>query len=186
MISKSFEPAFLKSLRSSTLLLSMLVLTACSTSDNYEDIRQFMKQVADEAVIGIAAIPATDEYQSFTYGATNLRSPFVPQVKEIVQTEEQKRSSNVKPPKDHRKQFLERFNLATLQMVGTLKQDASTWALIQDSNGGVHRVQVGDYMGTSWGKVDSISDTRIDITEIVGDGGGGWLRKPRTVDLKGN
>ncbi len=66
-----------------------------------------------------------------------------------------------------------------------MQQDNSTWALIEDPDGGVHRVQVGDYMGTSWGQIESINDARIDITEIVSDGSGGWLRRPRTVKLKG-
>ena len=71
-------------------------------------------------------------------------------------------------------------------MVGTLQQDDSTWALVQDDQGGVHRVQVGDYMGASWGKIESINDARIDITEIVTDGVGGWLRRPRTIELNGS
>jgi type IV pilus assembly protein PilP len=167
-------------------MLALLVLGGCSNNDGYDDIRVFMQEVENKAIVGIAPIPPVEEYQSFSYGASNLRSPFVPQIKEILQSEEQRRNSNVKPPKDHRKQFLERFNLAALQMVGTLQQDASTWALIQDGSGGVHRVQVGDYMGTSFGKIDSITDSRIDITEIVSDGATGWLRKPRTIELNGS
>ena len=99
--------------------------------------------------------------------------------------ESQKRNIGVTPPKDHVKQYLERFNLAVLSMVGTLQQENETWALIQDGDGGVHRVRVGDYMGSNWGKIDSINDARIDITEIVSDGGDGWLRRPRTIEIKG-
>jgi type IV pilus assembly protein PilP len=72
-----------------------------------------------------------------------------------------------------------------LSMVGTLAQDGQSWALIEDGERGVHRVQVGDYMGSSWGQIERISDTGIDITEIVSDGAGGWLRRPRTIELKG-
>ncbi|MBV1879246.1 MAG: pilus assembly protein PilP [Pseudomonadales bacterium] len=164
----------------------LCLVASCGGNDGYKDIRDFMQKVEDGVEPRIAPIPERDEYRSFSYGASNLRSPFVPQVKEVIQTEEQIRNSNVKPPKNHNKQFLERFNLALLQMVGTLKQNATTWALIQDADGGVHRVQVGDYMGTSWGKIDSISDSRIDITEIVSDGKRGWLRKPRSIELSGN
>ena len=73
-------------------------------------------------------------------------------------------------------------------MVGTFQRDDQVFALIQiqDGVGGVEQVQVGDYMGTSWGKIEGISDTRVDITEIVSDGTGGWLRKPRTIELKVN
>jgi type IV pilus assembly protein PilP len=82
------------------------------------------------------------------------------------------------------KQYLERFSLASLQMVGYLKRDDGSWALVEDDTGGVHRVQVGDYMGSNWGKIESVSDTGIDVTEIVSDGASGWLRRPRSIELK--
>jgi type IV pilus assembly protein PilP len=40
-------------------------------------------------------------------------------------------------------------------------------------------------MGSQWGQIESIDDARIDITEIVSDGAGGWLRRPRSIELKG-
>ena len=89
------------------------------------------------------------------------------------------------PPQNHVKEYLERFQLTSLAMVGTLQQGKSTFALIEDSLGGVHRVQVGDYMGDKWGQTESIEEARIDITEIVSDGADGWLRRPRAVELRG-
>ncbi len=162
-----------------------LLLAGCSSGDEFSDIRQFMKDVENKPRGTIAPLPEFEPYQPFTYGAANTRSPFEPPVVVPPKTEEQRRNIGVKPPKDHVKQYLERFNLATLNMVGTLQQDNETWALIEDNDGGVHRVQVGDYMGTQWGQIESINDTRIDITEIVSDGAGGWLRRPRTLELKG-
>lgn len=166
-------------------MMAVIMLTACSSSDEFADIKAFMAEIEKKPKGQIAPLPEFEAYQPFTYGASNRRSPFEPPVVVPPLSEEQKKNVGVKPPVDHVKQYLERFNLASLNMVGTLQQDNSTWALIEDPNGGVHRVQVGDYMGTSWGKIESINDTRIDITEIVSDGSGGWLRRPRTVKLKG-
>lgn len=166
-------------------MMAVIMLTACSSSDEFADIRAFMAEIEQKPKGQIAPLPEFEAYQPFTYGASNRRSPFEPPVIVPPLSEEQKKNVGVKPPVDHVKQYLERFNLASLSMVGTLQQDNSTWALIEDPNGGVHRVQVGDFMGSSWGKIESINDTRIDITEIVSDGSGGWLRRPRTVKLKG-
>lgn len=165
--------------------LAIVSLTACSSGDPNADIKAFMAEVEKKPKGTIPPLPEFEAYQPFTYGASNLRSPFEPPVIVPPMTEEQKKNIGVKPPVDHVKQYLERFSLASLNMVGTLQQDNSTWALIEDPEGGVHRVQVGDYMGTSWGKIESINDTRIDIVEIVSDGSGGWLRRPRTIKLKG-
>ncbi|HKI75337.1 MAG TPA: pilus assembly protein PilP [Pseudomonadales bacterium] len=169
-----------------TFIVAMLgILAACSSGNRFADIDKFKAEVAKEPISPIQPLPEFEPYQPFTYGASNLRSPFQPPVVIPPKTDEQKRNIGVKPPEDHVKQYLERFNLASLLMVGTIEKDNSTWALIQDPTGGVHRVQVGDYMGTNWGKVESVNDTRIDITEIVSDGQGGWLRRPRTIELKG-
>ncbi len=168
------------------VLITLLVtfLSACTTGDEFADIKSFMKDVEAKPRGGIAPLPEFEPYQPFTYGAANTRSPFEPPVIAPPKTEEQRKNIGVKPPKDHVKQYLEKFNLASLTMVGTLDQDGETWALVEDNSGGVHRVQVGDYMGTQWGLIESIENARIDITEIVSDGASGWLRRPRTLELK--
>jgi type IV pilus assembly protein PilP len=68
-------------------------------------------------------------------------------------------------------------------MVGTLSNDAGTYALITGSDG-VHRVKIGDYLGTNHGKVVAISESQIDVVEIVTDGEGGWVERPRSLTLK--
>lgn len=175
-----------RSISNGILIFALLgLLCACSSGNRFADINTFKAEVAKMPKGTIPPLPEFEPYQPFTYGAANLRSPFEPPIVIPPKTEEQRRNIGIKPPQDHVKQYLERFNLASLEMVGTLEQNNSTWALVQDTTGGVHRVQVGDYMGTNWGKVESINDSRIDITEIVSDGQGGWLRRPRTIELKG-
>ena len=97
----------------------------------------------------------------------------------------EKRIVGIEPPKNHVKQYLEKFPLSALAMVGTLERNESIYGLIEDSNGGVHRVEAGDFMGDQWGQIERIEETRIDITEIVADGIGGWLRRPRSIELRG-
>lgn len=163
----------------------VMMLAGCGGGNQFADLRAYMREVERQPVPPIQPLPEFEPYQPFTYGAANLRSPFVPPVILPPQTEQQIANRGVRPPKDHVKQFLERFNLATLSMVGSLQQDNNMWALIEDGTGGVHRVQVGDYMGTNYGRIESINDTRLDITEIVSDGQGGWLRRPRSLELRG-
>ncbi len=167
------------------IALGVLLLAGCGGGNQYEDLRKFMKDVQSKPLPAIAPLPEFEPYQPFTYGASNRRSPFEPPVIIPPKTDEQVKNLGVKPPEDHVKQYLERFNIGSLQMVGTLQKDGGTWALIQDNIGGVHRVQVNDFLGSNWGKIDSITDTRIDVTEIVSDGAGGWLRRPRTIELNG-
>ncbi|KPW20165.1 Pilus assembly protein, PilQ [Pseudomonas syringae pv. aceris] len=87
-------------------------------------------------------------------------------------------------PDEHRvKQFLEGFNIESFEMVGTIGNESGTFALLRGA-GGVHRVKVGDYLGRNNGRVVSIGDAQVDVIEIVPDGEGAWLERPRTIALK--
>jgi type IV pilus assembly protein PilP len=48
----------------------------------------------------------------------------------------------------------------------------------------VHRVKVGDYLGRNHGRIVAIDEARVDVVEIVPDGEGGWLERPRSLALK--
>ncbi len=167
-----------------TLMLATLMLAGCAGGDQFSDLRIFMKEVEGKPTETIAPLPVFESYTAFTYGATSQRSPFEPPALAPPRSSAQKKNTGVKPPLNHAKEYLEQFQLPSLVMVGTLQKNNSTFALIEDSQGGVHRVQVGDYLGDKWGQIESIKDTRIDITEIVRDGDHGWFRKPRTLELR--
>lgn len=163
---------------------AFLLISGCSSDSKYGDLREFMAEVERLPKGKVAPLPVFEPYQAFGYGAQTLRSPFTPPIVLPEKTREQQINIGVKPPPNHVKQFLEKFSIASLVMVGTLSKEDSIWALIKDSDGGIHRIQIGDYMGTNYGKVESIDDVRVDITEIVSDGQGGWLRRPRTIVLR--
>jgi type IV pilus assembly protein PilP len=48
----------------------------------------------------------------------------------------------------------------------------------------VHRLKVGDYLGRNEGRIVAISSAQVDVVEIVPDGQGAWLERPRTIPLK--
>jgi len=54
---------------------------------------------------------------------------------------------------------------------------AQTWGLVRDPEGTIHRVQPGNYAGENHGKIVSVSETRIDIVELVADGLSGWVNR---------
>jgi type IV pilus assembly protein PilP len=68
-------------------------------------------------------------------------------------------------------------------MVGTLSNVTGSYALLRGA-GGVHRLKVGDYLGRNDGRIVAISGSQVDVVEIVPDGQGAWLERPRTISLK--
>lgn len=168
-----------------SVAFALAALAGCAGGDRFADIREFMAEVESRPRERIAPLPEFEAYRPFAYGAADRRSPFEPSVVAQPKTARRNRDAGVRPPENHVKQHLERFPLSALAMVGSLRKGDLVHALVQDTRGGVHRVQPGDYMGDRWGRVESIDDTSIHITEIVSDGAGGWLRSPRTLELSG-
>ncbi len=175
-------------LRSALRLLGLsivLVLQACSNGE-YSDLDVFMADAKEEAASRgrIDPIPAFRPYEAFKYSATARRAPFdVPiDVKELVRIGGPR--SDVKPDDDRSKEYLERFNLEALQMVGSLEQKGILWVLIDDQNGIVHRVTVGNYMGRNHGKIVEVSESQVSVVEIVSSGEQSWIERPRTLKLR--
>lgn len=164
------------------LIAITATLTGCVGGDDFSDLQSFMDQERARPKGSIEPLPKFQPYEAFTYSAAALRSPFQPPVK-IDLASQQKGSKNVKPDESRVRQFLEGFNIETFEMVGVLGNQGISYALVRGA-GGVHRIKIGDYLGRNHGRVTSIDEAKVDVIEIVPDGEGGWLERPRSLTLK--
>ena len=164
------------------LAMALFALSGCGGSDDFSDLDAYMNEVRLKPAGKIEPTPTFRSYPTFTYSAANLRSPFSRQVR--VDLAGQKHGSrNVKPDPNRVKQYLEGFNIEQFEMVGTISNVSGSFALLRGA-GGVHRLKVGDYLGRNDGRIVAISATQVDVVEIVPDGEGTWLERPRTIPLK--
>lgn len=170
-------------MRMMAVLAVAAALGGCGSSGEFSDLQQFMNDVKSKPPGSIEPLPPFEQVAPFAYQASNMRSPFEPPVQ--VRAPNRPSGPQVKPDPNRPKQFLEQFTIGNLTMVGTLSQDSRTYGLIRDADGGVHRVQRGDYMGTDNGKILAILEASIELIEIVPDGTGGWVERARTVPLGG-
>lgn len=168
--------------RSLGVMISVLALSGCMGQGDFSDLRQYMDEVRARPKGSIEPLPKFQPYEPFTYSAASLRSPFQPPVK-VDLASQQKGSKDVKPDEARIKQFLEGFNIEVFEMVGTLQNETGVFGLVRGA-GGVHRVKVGDYLGRNHGRIVTVDEAKIDVIEIVPDGEGGWLERPRTISLK--
>lgn len=162
------------------LTMPILMLTGCG-GGNFNDLQAEMEQIRARPAGAIEPLPRFLPYEAFTYSATSLRSPFQPPIR-IDLTQRQRGSQDIKPDEDRTRQFLEGFNIEGFEMVGILSNQDGMQALVRGA-GSVHRVRVGDYLGRNHGRITSIEEGRVDVVEIVPDGEGGWLERPRTLSL---
>jgi len=171
----------------SRLGILMMLLTGCAGSSGFSDLDRFMKEVDGKPRGRIEPLPEVQVYRAFTYGEAGSRSPFMPPADVIVNdiriAQDQ---SSVKPNLDRPQEVLESFQITQLKMVGTIQRgiENTLWALVSDNEGGVHMAKSGQYMGRNHGRIVDIVEGRIDMIEIVPNGHGGWLERPRTVSLE--
>lgn len=162
----------------------VLGLAACA-NDDFSDLDQFMAEKRARPAGIIAAIPPFKDYEAFAYSATTTRSPFERPV--AVQDVAQLQSvSAVRPDPNRPKEFLEQYTLESLVMVGTIRRNGKDWTLMQDPEGGIHRVGLGNYIGRNHGRVIDMGPTYVAVVEIVSDGSeDGWVERPRSIMLSG-
>ncbi len=86
--------------------------------------------------------------------------------------------------RNHPPEELESFSLDSLSMQGTLKLKGVDWVLIQDPDGTLHRVRIGNYMGQHMGRIVQISEEKIVLSEYY-KGVNGYERRESDIVLEG-
>jgi type IV pilus assembly protein PilP len=108
-----------------------------------------------------------------------MRSPFVPDTPQAAGPA----ASGTRPDPNRPTEFLESFPLDTLRMVGTLDINETAYGLVQTSDGLIHRVIPGNYLGQNDGRITEISESEILLVEIISDGIGGYIERDAAIGL---
>ena len=170
--------------RAITFAALAAVLAACNTQQ--DDLNRYITEVKARPATPIPPIPAVRTYTPYQYEGLLGRDPFRQSTSEgSDQTVQGGPSKGPRPDLQRPREYLERFELDTLEMVGTFAKESSEWALVQDPDGVVHRVAVGNYMGKNHGKVSKVSNNEVHLSEFIADGAGGWLVRDASVALEG-
>jgi type IV pilus assembly protein PilP len=150
-------------------LLVFAFTAGCSSKDT--DLENFIAQTKQEQPGGVEPLPEIKPWEPYVYGVEAMRSPFVPGGSNDGNT------SAIRPDSKRNKEFLEAFSLDALKMVGTMNTRGQYYGLVRATDGLVHRVLPGNYVGQNEGRITKIEPSRITITEIVPDGLGGFMER---------
>lgn len=163
-------------------VIFLALLAGCS--DDFSDLNQYITEVKAKPKSPIQPLPEVKVVESFIFKPDDLRDPFKP-LEQPQQSEEADMStgSGIKPDTRRRKEDLEAFPLDGLKMVGTVVMKSSLWGLVKASDGTIHRVRVGNYMGKNYGKILRIVPDKIELMEIVPDKPGTWREQQTSLAL---
>ena len=163
-------------------LLALLSLGGCSSGAGLGELDARLEEIKARPRGRIEPPPEFKPVASYAYAAHQLRSPFSPPVEQqfIAVTEGRK----VEPDMGRPKEYLERFSLDALKMVGTIARPGEPLqALISDPTGAVTRVRPGSYMGKNFGRVNEVAEAKVSLVEIVPDGRDGWVERASNVSI---
>ncbi|MDX1515486.1 MAG: pilus assembly protein PilP [Woeseiaceae bacterium] len=159
-------------------MIAMLGVSGCG--GDQDDLDEYINSVKARPGGRIEPLPEITPYEVFTYTADveGFRSPFLPDTPQAAGP-----GSGTRPDPERPREFLEAFPLDTLRMVGTLDMGGTAYGLVQTSDGLVHRVVPGNYLGQNDGRIIEITDSEIQIVEIISDGIGGYIERDAAISL---
>ena len=91
--------------------------------------------------------------------------------------------NDTRPDRERSREYLEDFPLDSLRMVGTMELGGTNYALVQTPAGIIERVVPGNYIGQNDGRIVRVTESEIELVEIISDGIGGYLEREAAVVL---
>jgi type IV pilus assembly protein PilP len=163
------------------LLLAVVAASLVGCGADMDDLDSYINEVKARPGGRIEPLPEITPYEVFTYvaDAEGIRSPFVPDTPQAAGPA----AGGASPDPDRPAEFLESFPLDTLRMVGTLDINETVYGLVQTSDGLIHRVVPGNYMGQNDGRITDITESEIVLVEIISDGIGGYIERDAAIGL---
>lgn len=159
------------------LVSSLTSLIACS-GNQHGDLEAYISEVKSRPSGRIPSLPEVKPFEIYAYQAHNYRDPFTTYVDEIPVD-----SGANRPDVNRKREALEQFPLDTLSFVGHLEKSGVRWGLVGAPDKSVYRVQVGNFLGKNYGEILAISETAIEIKEVIPDGAGGWIDRKASLSL---
>ena len=166
----------------SLILMAGTLLTGCA-NDSVDDLVSYVADIRETRKGKIKPLPPMLKEEGFRYQASDKRDPFL-SISGLQRMNEQRKNSSIHPDSKRKREALESYQLDTLRMVGSLQKSGKLLALVQSPDGVVYPVRKNSYLGHNHGRVTKLSQDKIELTEIIPDGMGGWMERPAQISLK--
>jgi len=164
------------------VLVSVAALSACGGDE--EELQGWMDQQRHDARPSVQPLSPPQRFNPQAYLGTDGTDPFSTQkLTGALKQEAAQPNSAVAAELNRRKEPLEAYPLDSMTMVGSVNRKGVPYALLKVDNL-LYQVKVGDYLGQNYGKILKITETEIDLREIVQDAAGEWIERPTTLQLQ--
>lgn len=171
----------IKHLFNALTVVTFVLLAGCS-ADNNADLHEKLSAIKARPAGKIPPLPVFVPYQTFMYGAQDEEDPFKGFGEDSVEEKTQDLPEG-SPLGLRNLETLEQYPLDTLRYVGQLTKDGNEWAIITSPDMIVHRVKLGNHLGSNYGEIVEIHEDKILINEVIPDELGGWIKREAALSL---
>ena len=161
------------------LLFSVVLLTGFSP--HLEDLQAYTQGVKARTTSNIEPYPEFKTHPPFSYSASELRSPFAQPVVAGAVVAKPRVENCFQPNFQRPKTPLEDYGLDALSLTGNFEVNKIQWALLQSSDGILHKAKTGDRIGLFYGTITHIGSDSSTIEQSIPDGAGCWQLKTTTM-----
>ncbi|MDY0105832.1 MAG: pilus assembly protein PilP [Giesbergeria sp.] len=176
----------MKALQASLIVLCVLSLSGCGSSGE-DELRQWMANERAQAKPRVTPIAEPKQFLPQPYTAEEGIEPFnALKLTQALRRESAQVASNaalIAPEMARRKEPLEAFPLDSMAMVGSMNKNGKPTALLSVDKL-LYQVQPGNYLGQNYGRITAITETSIQLREIVQDATGDWIERMTSLELQ--
>ena len=162
------------------------LLTGCAPAGE-DELRDWVALERAQARPKITPLTEPTQFQPQAYLEESGMEPFNPlKLTQALRRDSAQVASNVAliaPEMARRKEPLEAFPIDTMAMVGSLNKVGKPTALLK-VDALLYQVQIGNYLGQNYGRINKITETAIELREIVQDATGDWIERNVSLELQ--
>ena len=176
----------MKAMQASLIMLCALSTWGCGSSGE-DELRQWMANERAQANPRVTPIAEPKQFLPQPYAAEEGMEPFnALKLTQALRRESSQVASNaalIAPEMARRKEPLEAFPLDAMAMVGSMNKNGKPTALLTVDKL-LYQVQLGNYLGQNYGRITAITETSIQLREIVQDPTGDWIERTTSLELQ--
>jgi len=171
-------------IKNTTLICLMVTGLAGCGDGGVEEVKQWMAEEKGRTRVEIPKVSEPKRFTPFIYTGKSTVDPYSGSKLAVALAKQAGGSSTgFKPDLERRREPLESYPLDALKMVGTLEKPGMTYVLLQAEKT-VFQAKVGNYVGQNLGMITKITDSEVELKEIVQDAAGDWVERKAKLELQ--
>lgn len=161
--------------------LLLALLAGCGAEN--EELQGWMERQRREVKPSVSPLSPPKKFEAQPYTSAQAVDPFSNQKLSVALKLEARQPSSVLGAElNRRKEPLEAYPLDSMSMVGSVNKGVPMALLRVDNL--LYQVKPGDHIGQNYGRITKITETQIELREVVQDAAGEWIERATTLQLQ--